>query len=171
MPRPDLKEIPPFYHRYINQAPGHDVKKLLHEQTVQLIRFLNKIPVAKRSYRYARGKWTIQEMLQHMIDTERVFAYRALCFARKDRTPLPPFDENEYAAHAKAGRRQWKDLMEELKAVRRSTELMYDSFGKEQLNTWGTANHNPVSVLALGFIIAGHANHHIQVLKERYLAS
>lgn len=171
MPRPDLKEVPSFYHGYINMAPGADVKKLLHAQTPQLIRFLNSIPEAKRNYRYARGKWSIQEMLQHLIDTERVFAYRALCFARKDRTPLPSFDENEYAAHSKAGRRRWNDLMEELRAVRRSTELMFDSFGKEQLNTKGTANNNPVSVMALGFIIAGHANHHIRVLKDRYLAS
>ena len=170
MPRPDLQQVPAFYHRYINLAPGNDVKKVIREQTAQLIRFLSKIPEKKRSYRYARGKWSVQEVLQHMIDAERVFAYRALCFARKDKTPLPSFDENAYAANARAARRQWKDLMEELKSVRRSTELLFDSLGKEQLQHTGTANNNPVSVMAIGFIIAGHANHHLQVLRERYLA-
>lgn len=169
MPRPDLSRTPQFFHTYINQAPGNDVNKLISEQSAFLFRFLSRIPVSKRKYRYARGKWTIQEMLQHMIDTERVFAYRALCFARQEKASLPSFDENSYADHSGAGRRDWNDLINEFKAVRRSTEILFRSFNKKQLQTTGIANQHPVSVLAMGFIIAGHVNHHCRVLKERYL--
>lgn len=169
MPRPDLNNTPPFFHTYINQAPGSDVNKLISEQSASLFRFFARIPEAKRNYRYARGKWTIKEMLQHMIDTERVFAYRALSFARQDKTSLPSFDENSYADHSGAGRRDWYDLIEEFKAVRRSTEILFRSFNKKQLDTVGIANQHPVSVLAMGFVIAGHVNHHLRILKERYL--
>jgi len=104
-----------------------------------------------------------------MIDTERVFAYRALCFARQDKTSLPSFDENSYADHSGANRRDWYDLIEEFKAVRRSTEILFRSFNKKQLETVGIANQHPVSVMAMGFVIAGHVNHHLRILKERYL--
>lgn len=169
MPRPNLSTVPEYYHRYINQAPGNNIVTAMKRQTPALLRFLSNIPPAKRNYRYAKGKWTIKEVLQHMIDTERVFAYRALCFARKDKTPLPSFDENLYGDNAKAVKRDWKDLMEELKAVRRSTELMFSSFDKNQMNTFGTASNNPFSVLAIGYILVGHINHHIAIIKERYL--
>ena len=169
MPRPDLKKTPPFFHNYVNQAPGNDVNKVIGEQSASLFRFLSRIPAVKRNYRYARGKWTIQEMLQHLVDTERVFAYRALCFARQDKTSLPSFDENSYALHSGAGRRDWNDLIDEFKALRRSTEIMFRSFNKKQLQTEGIANQHSVSVLAMGFIIAGHVNHHLRILKERYL--
>lgn len=169
MPRPDLSKTPEYYHTYINKAPGNDLNTVLKKQTAEMVRFFNSIPATKRNYRYARGKWTIKEVLQHMIDTERVFAYRALCFARKDKTPLPSFDENLYGDNAKAAKRDWKAMIEELKTVRHSTEILYRSFDKAQLNTYGTASNNLFSVLAIGFIIAGHINHHIGVLRERYL--
>lgn len=169
MPRPDLSRVPEYYHRYISQAKGTNVVTVIARQTPELIRFFKSIAPSKRNYRYAKGKWTIQEVLQHVIDTERVFAYRALCFARKDKTPLPSFDENLYGDNAKATKRNWADMMEELKAVRRSTELLFQSFDREQMNTYGTASNNPFSVLAIGFIIAGHMNHHVKVIKERYL--
>lgn len=170
MPRPDPATVPVYFNRYINQAPGNDINKVLQEQSKELFRFLSRIPEGKRNYRYAKGKWTIREVLQHMIDTERVFAYRALCFSRQDQTPLPSFDENLYAANANASKREWKDLIEEFKAVRRSTEILYQSFSKKQLNSFGTASNHPISVQAIGFIVAGHVNHHLSVLKERYLA-
>jgi len=171
MPRPDLSNVPAYYHRYIKEAEGNDVIVVMKKQTPALLRFLRSIPPAKRNYRYAKGKWTIKELLQHMIDSERVFAYRALCFARKDKTPLPSFDENLYGDTAKAAKRDWKDMIEELKAVRRSTELLFGSFDKIQMNESGTANSNSFSVLAIGYILAGHMNHHVRVIKERYLAS
>ena len=169
MPRPDLTSVPDFYHNYINEAEGDDLMKVLKKQTRSFEEFLNEIPKSKRNYRYAEGKWTIKELLQHIIDAERIFAYRALCFARKDATPLPSFEENNYAANAKAEQRKWKDLVKEFEAVRRSTEILFDSFDDEQLETAGTASGKSNYVLAIGFIIAGHANHHIKVTKERYL--
>jgi uncharacterized damage-inducible protein DinB len=169
MPRPDLTRVPDYYHNYINQAEGDDLMKVLQKQTRSFEEFLNEIPKSKRNYRYAEGKWTIKELLQHIIDAERIFAYRALCFARKDATPLPSFEENSYASNSKAEKRKWKDLVKEFEAVRRSTEILFDSFDDEQLETAGTASGKSNYVLAIGFIIAGHANHHIKIMKERYL--
>lgn len=170
MPRPDLTRVPDYYHNYINQAEGDDLIDILKKQTRSFEQFLEEIPKSKRKYRYAEDKWTIKEVLQHIIDAERVFAYRALCFARKDATPLPSFDENNYADNSKADQRKWKDLVNEFRAVRESTELLFSSFDDEQLETAGTASGKSNYVLAIGFIIAGHANHHIKVTKERYLS-
>ncbi len=169
MARPDLNYVPGYYHRYINQVKGSSLLDAMKKQTPLFIRFLNNIPPEKRNYRYAKGKWTIKEVLQHIIDTERVFAYRGLCFARKDKTPLPSFDENLYAGNARATKRDWSVLMEEFKAVRRSSELLFGSFNKEQLNSTGIASNNPFNVLAIGFILVGHVNHHVTVVRERYL--
>ncbi len=169
MPRPDLNTVPEWYHGYIKLVEENNLMVAMKEQTPLLIRFFNRIPPSKRNYRYAKGKWSIKELLQHLIDAERVFAYRGLCFARKDSTSLPGFDENNYADNAKSGERDWNEMIEELKAVRRSTELLFGSFDKDQLSFVGTANNNPVSVLAIGFIIVGHISHHITIVKERYL--
>lgn len=169
MPRPDLTTIPEWYHHYIQQVEGTDIVVAMKKQTPAIIRFFNNIPVEKRNYRYAKGKWTIIELLQHILDTERVFAYRSLCIARKETASLPGFDENNYADNSKAKKRDWPDMIEELKAVRRSTEILFASFDKKQLSTFGTANNNPVSVLAIGFILVGHINHHVKIIKERYI--
>jgi uncharacterized damage-inducible protein DinB len=127
------------------------------------------MPAEKINYRYAKDKWTVKEVLQHMLDTERIFAYRALCIARKDSTHLPGFEENDYAANSKVSKRDWKEMIREFKAVRRSTEILFRSFDKQQLDATGTASGKSVYVLGIGFIIAGHINHHVNVLKERYL--
>jgi hypothetical protein len=169
MPRPNLSRVPEYYHRYINQVAENDLLKAFVKQTPLFISFLRKIPASKRNYRYAKGKWSIKEVLQHVIDTERVFAYRTLCFSRQDATPLPSFDENLYGDNAKATRRKWNDMVEEFKAVRKSTEILFRSFDKQQLDSSGIASGKPVYVLGLGFIIAGHVQHHINVIKERYL--
>lgn len=169
MPRPDLARIPEYYHRYINQVPEKDLMPALSDQKGNFIKLLKKIPVEKRSYRYAKGKWTIKEVLQHIIDTERVFAYRALCIARKDAAHFPSFDEDAYAANAKTAKRNWDDMVEEFKVVRRSTELLFASFDRQQLDTDGIASGRSMYVLGIGFIIAGHLTHHETILKERYL--
>ena len=169
MPRPDLNRVPEYYHQYINQVKGNDLIKAMQKQTGSFLQFLKKIPKEKRNYRYAEDKWTIKEVVQHIIDAERVFAYRALCFARKDATPLPSFDENSYAANAKVEKRKWKDLVNEFLVVRWSTEFLFGSFDEEQLESSGTASGKSNYVLGIGFIIIGHANHHINVTKERYL--
>ncbi len=169
MPRPDLNRVPEWYHRYINQVPENDLAKAIQLQTTNFCSFLESLPIGKRDYRYADGKWTIKEVLQHIIDAERVFAYRALCFARKDNTPLPGFDENSYADHSKASGREWNEMVEEFKVVRQSTAFLFNSFDTDQLETTGVASGKPVYVLAIGFIIVGHINHHVAVIKERYL--
>ena len=169
MPRPDLSSIPVFFHNYINQVDGTDLMGAMKKQTNAVFIFLKSIPTEKRNFRYAKGKWTIKEMLQHIIDTERIFAYRGLCIARKETNSLPGFDENSYANNSKAKKRDWNDLIEELKAVRRSTEILYNSFDREQMATFGMSNNNLISVAAIGFILVGHINHHVKVIKEKYL--
>lgn len=167
--RPDLSRVPKFYHNYISHVPQDDLMEAFKVQTPVLFRFLDSIPQAKYDYRYADGKWTVKEVLQHIIDAERIFAYRALRFARKDETPLPGFDENLYAETAKADKRDWKEMIEEFKAIRKSTEYMFASFDDDQLNATGFSNNNPVYVLGIGFLLIGHSLHHMRVLKERYL--
>lgn len=169
MSRPDLSRVPEFYHGYINKAKGDDLMTALRNSTRELFNLLKSIPAEKHDYRYADGKWTIKEVLQHLLDGERVFTYRALRFARKDETPLPAFDENLFAQTAKADKRNWNDMVEEFAALRRSTEVMFASFDNEQLESTGVASEKSIYVLGLGFIVAGHVNHHCDIIKERYL--
>jgi len=169
MSRPDLSRVPEFYHGYISKAKGDDVMTALRNSTKELFSFLKSIPPEKHDHRYAEGKWTIKEVVQHMIDGERVFTYRALRFARKDDTPLPGFDENLFAQTAKADKRSWNDLVEEFAALRKSTESMFASFDNEQLEQSGIASENSTYVLGIAYIVAGHVNHHCQIIKERYL--
>lgn len=168
MPRPDLSRVPAWYHGYINHVTEDDLMKVMKEQTVSFASFLENIPVEKQDFRYAEDKWTIKELVQHILDAERIFVYRALCFARKDATNLPSFEENDYAANSKAGNRDWNEMIEEFKTLRRSTEIMFGSFDEEQLDATGKSNNNPIYVLAIGFIIVGHVTHHVKVMQERY---
>ncbi|NHM07468.1 DinB family protein [Flavobacterium sp. CYK-4] len=135
----------------------------------RLIKFVQNIPMDKFDYRYAEGKWTIKDILLHLIDAERIFAYRALRFARKDKTPLPSFDENVYVDEARANTRSIQDLLTELAVVRQATLSLFKSFSEEDLLQVGTASNHPMSVRALGFVIIGHQNHHQRVFVERYL--
>jgi len=168
--RPDLTRVPEFYHNYISQVPEDDLMTAFKNQTPVFVDFVKNIPPDKIDFAYAEGKWTIKEMLQHIIDAERVFAYRALRFARKDPTPLPGFDEKIFAKNSRADKRSWDDLIEEFKAVRKSTEWLYTSFDEEQLNASGVSNNASNYVLAFGYISIGHSLHHVRVLKERYLS-
>lgn len=131
--------------------------------------FLQDIPEEKWSYRYAEGKWTIAELVLHLVDAERIFAYRALRIARKDQTPLPGFEENDYVIHSKASSRSKDSLMKELKAVQEATRLLFESFDEEQLECSGTASGGTTYVRGIGFIIIGHGLHHRNILRERYL--
>ena len=169
MPQPDLSRIPHFYHNYINQVQGDDLASIFTRHQQDPISLLSTIPEEKWDYAYAQGKWTIKELVQHIIDAERIFCYRALCFARKDVTPLPGFDENTYAQYSKANKRTKLDLLAELSIVQKGSATLFASFDEEQLNATGTANQNPIYVLGIGFIIVGHTLHHLNILKERYL--
>src|ERR1700745_1928777 len=123
--RPDLARVPEFYHNYIKQVPEDDLMTAFKNQTPLAVQFFQTMPAKKIDHAYAEGKWTIKEVLQHIIDAERVFSYRAVTFARKDTTPLPSFDENNWAANANGARRKWNDLLKEFKAVRKSTESLF----------------------------------------------
>jgi len=169
MPKPDLATVPAWYHNYVLLVQEEEVNKAIQNNSETTFAFLKTIPDNKWEHRYADNKWSIKEMLQHIIDAERIFSYRALCFARKDATPLPGFEENDYAAASQADRRTKEDLVSEFETVRKSVEQLFASFDEEQLAAVGTSNNNPIPVNAIGFIIPGHAQHHINVIKERYL--
>jgi hypothetical protein len=158
-----------FYKPYI-EALGEGVLMNELEQSLSFfINFLKTIPSEKYEFRYAEGKWTIKDIVQHLIDAERIFAYRALRIARKDKTPLPGFEENEYVETALANKRVMNDLMDEFTTVRKATITLFKTFTEEQLLQMGTASEKPVSVRAIGFITLGHQKHHEKVIKERYL--
>lgn len=133
------------------------------------IRFVQNIPMDKFDYRYADEKWTIKDIIQHIIDAERILSYRALRISRNDQTPLPGFEENSYVEHTNANARSIQQLLTEMAAVRQSTLLLFKSFTQEQLQLIGTASDNPISVRAIGFIMIGHQKHHQTIFKERYL--
>jgi hypothetical protein len=169
MPKPDLATVPSFYHKYICQVQEDDVRPAISHNSETATSFFKTLPDEKWSYRYAEGKWSVKEMLQHIIDTERIFSYRSLCIARKETTALPGFEEADYAAASKADRRTKEELLTEFETVRKSIEQLYASFDEEQLASIGISNNNPISVNAIGFIIPGHMQHHINVIRERYL--
>ncbi|CAM3716872.1 DinB family protein [Flavobacterium chungbukense] len=154
---------------YIKQAGEGKLLEELEISLHEFIRFVQNIPMDKFDYRYAEGKWTIKEIIQHVIDTERIFAYRALRFSRNDKTPLPSFEEQDYADNSDANARSIQDLLTEFSAVRHSNLLFYKSLSDEQLKRIGTASNNQISVCALGFVIIGHQKHHQKVFEERYL--
>lgn len=158
-----------FYQNYIKLAPGDNVLEAMQRNTKNFRRLLKKIPRKKIDKPYEEGKWTIRELLQHIIDAERVFAYRAITFARRDSTALPSFDENAWAANSMAAQRDWKEMVAEFKLLRAATEIMFSSFDDSQLRAIGTASNKEINVLALGYIIPGHVEHHINIIKERYL--
>lgn len=163
-------EFAGHYATYINQVSSeYTLVEELEISVHRLIKFVQNIPLDKFDYRYAEGKWTIKDIIQHLIDAERIFAYRALRFARNDKTSLPGFEENDYVDEANAGTRSIQDLLSELAVVRQGTLSMFKSFSNEALMRKGIASNNPISVRALGFVIIGHQNHHQRVFQERYL--
>lgn len=167
--RPDLDLLPPYYRRYAEQVMNLEIEEALHQSLHDMLKTIESIPEEKGTYRYGLGKWSIKELLCHVIDAERIFAYRALRFARNDKTPLHGFEENDYAPEANAEARTLDQIKREIKNLRYSTVDLFNSFTPEMLNRKGSANNVEVSVKNLGYIIPGHMLHHRQVLMERYL--
>lgn len=157
------------YHRYINLVKADNVQDALLKNSRLFETFLQRVPAGKIDFSYAPGKWTIKQVLQHITDAERVFSYRALWFARKDAQPLPGFEEDNWASTALVTRRNWNDMTAEFYHLRRTTELLFASFDEEAMQASGISNNTPVNVTALGYVCAGHVQHHIQVINERYL--
>lgn len=165
---PDLSRVGAWYHNYIKQVPETGIVAAFANPDNNLIGFFSNIPSSMHDYRYADGKWTIKEVLQHIIDAERVFTYRALRFARKDTTALHGFDENLFAENSKASSRSWQDLLDEFSHVRKSSELFFRSLDEDQLEANGISSGSPIYVRALGYIVIGHGLHHRNILRDRY---
>lgn len=163
-------EYAPYQSAYIHLVDtNYSLVEELEISVHNFIHFVREIPMDKYDYRYAEGKWTIKDIIQHLIDSERVFAYRALRFSRGDETALPGFDENSYAKNANGANRSINDLLTEMSALRHANIMMFKSFSPEALLRKGTASGYTVSVRAFGFLIIGHQNHHMKVFRERYL--
>jgi uncharacterized damage-inducible protein DinB len=166
-PQPD--EFAPFYAGYVARAAEGDILQTLTQLKDSTYSYFTAIAAEKENYAYAPGKWTIKKVLNHMIDTERVFAFRLLCFARQDVNAMPGFDENAYANCADVNARSLSDLANEFKTLREANLYLYRCITPQQSINKGLASGNVVSVRALLYIIAGHELHHLAILKERYL--
>ena len=162
-------DYPAFSQPYISALGDADLMETMGRQLHNFPEFLESIPDAKWYFAYAREKWTIAEVILHIIDAERIFQYRALRIARKDQTPLAGFDQDAYVPNSYAGQRTRKSITEEYKAVRQATLSLFETFDDEVLRRRGTASNSPVTVGALGFIICGHQKHHRNIIRERYL--
>ena len=167
--RPAPSEYVPYFARYVDLVPGGDVLDLLRRQVDETAAVVGKLSERDGDFRYAEGKWSIKEVVGHIADTERIFVYRALCFARREAAGLPGFDENEYVRHADFPSRSLKELLSEFRTVRAATLSFFSSCGEEALMRRGTANRREYTVRAVAYIIAGHERHHAGILAERYL--
>lgn len=166
----NLESIPHFYKNYVKQIEETDLIQALRISGNRMSEVVHSIAETKADYRYADGKWTVRELLCHLIDAERIFSYRALRFARNDKTPLAGFEENDYAHEANAPGRDLKKIADEMSRLRSSTIDLFEGFTPEMLTRKGAANKNEISVVGIGFVIAGHETHHLQILLERYLS-
>ena len=160
---------PGYFQRYIDQVKEKQLEAAFIQQSKEIKVLLPCISEDKSMYSYATAKWTLREMLQHLIDSERIFSYRAVCFARKETAILPGFDENDYAAESNANNRSWENLTAEFVAVRKSTLFLFDSFTSAMLDSKGKAGNNSFSVKELGFVIIGHFKHHQKIMEDLYL--
>jgi hypothetical protein len=167
--RPDVTEYAPFFAGYIGRVPAGDIVDILRVQMVETARFLRGIPDAQTTSGYAPGKWSIRDVVGHLSDTERVMSYRAMRFARADRTPVPGFDENTYVPAAQANDRTMSVLVSELEAVRAASVALFAGMPAEAWRRSGVSNNHEISVRALAAIVAGHERHHVAIIRERYL--
>lgn len=168
--RPAASEYPPYFAQYIDKVPDGDILDLLRHQIDNTVQTLSRVKEADAGFRYAPGKWSIREVMGHVVDTERIFVYRAVCFARGETQPLPGFDENTYAANSNADTRPLADHLAEFRTTRAATLSFLSGLSAEALGRRGTANNREYVTRAIPFIIAGHERHHMGVLAERYLS-
>jgi len=169
--RPKADEHSPYFARYIDRVPDGNLIALLESQFADTRALLERVPREREDFAYAEGKWSVKEVVGHLADSERVFAYRALRFARGDATELAGYDENAWVANAGFGRQRLADLVDEFSAVRASTIRFVKSLNAEELARRGVANGNGITVRALVYIIAGHERHHVGLFRERYQLS
>ena len=164
------EEYVPYFEQYIALVSnGKSIIENLKSSQQLFDEVLRNLSEDKHNYVYAEGKWTLKELMQHIIDTERIFGYRALCFARNDSTDLPGFDQDIFVANDNANKRDYFEMLDEMKTLRKSTIQLYESFEDIALLRIGTASGNKISVRALGYLFSGHQIHHLNIVKERYL--
>lgn len=166
--RPTKEEYAPFYETYISKVTAANPQQALEQSLQEALQFLREIPEEKENYRYQPGKWSVKELLQHVIDTERVMVYRALRFGRGDATELKGFDEDAYVEGLEMEGKSLSELVEEYLSQRKATISLFGSFPADVMLRKGVASGHPVSVRALAYIIAGHQKHHFQIVRERY---
>ena len=167
--RPASTEYDSFYSGYVDKVPDGDIIDILKEQLASSLDLLALVPEEKTDYRYAPGKWTLKEVLGHIIDTEWVFTYRALRFARGDKAPLPGMDQDDFMAGANFKERGFSSLLDEFRHLRMASTILFESFGEEILDREGIASGCTFTVRSIPYIVAGHERHHIGVLTARYL--
>jgi DinB superfamily len=168
MERPTEAEFAPFYAPYVALVPEADILAVLEQQAEEIRRLAASVPKERETFRYAEGKWSIREVLGHLVDGERIFGYRAFCISRGETAPLPSFDENRYVAAAGSDATPLAELADELALVRRSNLVVLRRLELPEWARVGTASGKPVSVRALAWVMAGHPRHHLEVLRERY---
>ena len=169
MRRPEIKEYAPYYEDYIKGVIGNDPFRNLANQYQEIQSILQSLPEEEANYAYSEGKWTVKEVLGHLIDTERIMSYRALCISRKEKQSLPGFEQDDYVKEANFKERTITNLLDDYRTVRKSTINLFKNFSESMLNQRGIANGEEVTVLALLYIITGHEMHHLKILKEKYL--
>jgi len=167
--RPAAHEAAPYYSRYINLVSSENIVNVLETQLQETLEFLSGISEEKSRHRYAPGKWSIRQLFNHVNDTERIFLFRALWFARGFQAPLPGFDQDVCVEASGADDVSWVNHIEEFRSVRLATLALFNNLPEEAWSHKGSASDSPFTVRALAYIIAGHVQHHTAVLKERYL--
>lgn len=166
--KPRKDEYAPYYETYVGKISDPDFLKQLVDLRASTIKFLSNLTEEQWNHRYAPGKWSVKELMIHILDTERVFSYRALRIARNDSTPLAGFEQDDYIPFYNVDNRSPQSIIAEYKAIRNSTIHLFQNLSTKDLDRKGTASGSAVSVLGLAFIIIGHETHHCQILKERY---
>jgi hypothetical protein len=169
MNKPDSTEYAPYFDKYISLAPEGEIVARLDAQIESTLSLIRGLSEAQGNHRYAPDKWSVKEVIGHLIDTERIFAYRAMRFARNDATPLPGFDENLFVANADFGSRSLADLADEFEHTRKSNVYLFKNLDGDASLRRGVSNNNELSVRAIAYIIAGHELHHAEILRSRYL--
>lgn len=163
------KQYDEYYKPYIDQAPNLEIVEALEYSFKETYAYLDNVPKDKVTYKYAPGKWSLKEIVQHLIDTERIFVYRALRISRNDMSPIQGYDHDAYVEESLADHKEFSNLLEEYRLLRQSSILFFKQLNQEQLNRIGLANGKPFSPLAIGYVICGHEKHHVKVFKERYM--
>ncbi|MEM6722155.1 MAG: DinB family protein [Bacteroidota bacterium] len=169
IPYPEVHEYNPYYEMYVQKFKGEDILAALARGVEEVNELVASLTEEQLTSAYAEGKWTIKEVLQHIMDTERIFCYRALCFARNEKINLPSFDQDDFARYSGANERNSMEMLQEYNAIRQATITLFKGFADAMLERVGVASDNEMSVRAVAYIVAGHEKHHINVINERYL--